>query len=128
MNRITISTTKTLHPPIEVEIDGQVYAVRLNRGTFERIEELAVELRKIRPDTTDNYRAIFILYEQIEMMTGAPREVVEKIDYNDLKSIIDFIFEKYYGKAPAPATPPVAVPETSPEAGAEKIGESAKNG
>jgi hypothetical protein len=72
----------------------------MNRLIFQKLKEFEESFRTVSLENP-NYDPIFILYDEVELMTGAKREVVEKLDFNDLKQIVEFIMQKYYGrKAP----------------------------
>lgn len=126
-NRISVNTAKTLHNPVEVEINGTVYQVRINKAVFEQISKYEKKLREIKgpTDSQPAYESVFILYDQVEIMTGAPREEVEKVDFLDLRAICEFVMNKYYGKVvPAEAEDAKPKPPVSPEQ-AEKNGSGA---
>lgn len=118
-NRISVSTTKTLHNPVEVEINGTVYTVRINKPVFEQIARIEKKLKEVKTeaDTGPAFDSIFLLYDEVELMTGAPRADIEQVDFQDLRAIIEFIMAKYYGKAallpPAPGAEEVK-PEPKP--------------
>jgi hypothetical protein len=90
-NRISVSTAKSIHPVIEVEIDGIVYnVVPFNKPLFDRMKELeAVK-------TTSGYEGISVVYDQLQLLTGAPKEVVERIDARDLQDVLVFITNQIY--------------------------------
>lgn len=117
-NRIVVSTTKSLHDPIEVEIDGQVYIVRMNKEIFQKFAEAE---KTIKDNPIGTFDSFFVLYEEVELMTGAPKEIVEKLDFHELRAIINFVMERYYGKkieiipdVPPPGSAPVP-PKTEEE-------------
>jgi sugar/nucleoside kinase (ribokinase family) len=127
-NRISVSTTKTLHTPVEVEINGTAYVVRINKRVFEQIAKIEKNLKAIKTegDTAPAFDSIFLLYDEVELMTGAPREEIEQIDFQDLRAIIEFVMLKYYGKAALIPKPPDA--ETKPEAKPVSPEQAEKNG
>lgn len=95
--RISVSTAKSLHNPLEVEINGKVYEVRLNRPIFQELAEMEKEYKKLVPQTEKpGFDAVFLLYEQVELMTGAPKEEIAQLDFNDLKVIVEFVMTEYY--------------------------------
>jgi hypothetical protein len=116
--KISVSTAKTLHEPIEVDINGQVFYVKVNRSIFERLIELEKEFRKAEKGGSA-YAAVFLLYEEVELMTGAPRELVAQLDFNDLKEIISFVLQSYY----TPPKLPAGAPETAETKNGSKPGE-----
>ena len=109
-NRIVVSTTKSLHDPIEVEIDGQVYVVRMNKAIFQKFADAE---QKIKDNPAGTFDSFFILYEEVELMTGAPREIVESLDFHELRAIINFVMEKYYGKKVDLASTALTPPDTA---------------
>lgn len=97
-NRISVVTNKSLHNPVEVEINGTVYPVRMSRGTFKKFREME-KLLEAAPGTTESgWQAIDIVYDQVILMTGAPREEVEAVDLRDIRAIIEYVLGRYYGK------------------------------
>lgn len=93
--RISVSTAKSLHKPLEVEINGKVYLIKLNRKTFEKLAEIEKEYKKLETEKP-GFDAVFLLYEQVELMTGAPKEEISQIEFNDLKAIVEFVMTEYY--------------------------------
>jgi hypothetical protein len=97
MPRFAVSTTKTLHRPVEVEIDGVLYTVRLNKASFEALRDIEKKLRTIEVGKPD-FDSIFLLYDEVVLFTGAPMELVAKIDFHDLQELVYFVMKAYYGK------------------------------
>jgi len=97
MPRFAVSTTKTLHRPVEVEIDGILYTIHLNKASFEMLRDIEKKLRTIEVGKPD-FDSIFLLYDEVVLFTGAPLEIVAKIDFQDLKDIVYFVMKTYYGK------------------------------
>lgn len=115
-SRISVNTAKTLHNPVEVEINGTVYTVRINKPVFEQIAKIEKKLKEIKTeaDTAPAFDSIYCLYDEVELMTGAPRADVEQLDFQDLRAVVEFVMTKYYGKAAL--QPPPGAEEAKPEA------------
>jgi hypothetical protein len=93
--RISVSTAKSLHNPLEVEINGKVYEVKLNRPIFQKLAEIEKEYKKLETEKP-GFDAVFLLYDQVELMTGAPKEDISQLDFTDLKVIVEFVMTEYY--------------------------------
>ena len=127
-NRISVSTAKTVHNPVEVEINGIIYGVRINKPVFEQIAKIEKKIKEVRSiaDTEPAFESIFILYDEVELMTGAPSAEVEMIDFQDLRAIVEFVMSKYYGRAAK--LPPAPDAESKPEAKPVSPEQAEKNG
>lgn len=97
--RFSVSTKGTLHRPIEVEIDGVIYTIRLNKKSFESLRDIEKKIREIDPATGNSFDSVFLLYEEVALFTGAPRDVIEEIDFSDLQKLVEFVMKAYYGKS-----------------------------
>lgn len=93
--KISVSTAKSLHSPLEVEINGKIYQVRMNRHIFVKLAEIEKEYKKLEKEKP-GFDAVFLLYEQVQLITGAPADEIGQIEFNDLKTIVEFVMTEYY--------------------------------
>lgn len=90
--RLVLSTTKSIHKPIEVEVDGKIYQNQpLSRATFDEVKKHEAAALK------GNIEA---LYEQVKILYGVPMEVLNKLDIRDVSSLINFTMEQIFQAAP----------------------------
>lgn len=86
--KLILSTQKSIHKPIEIEIDGKVYQNRpLSRALFD-------EVKKHEKAAVDG--DIEALYEQVKILFGVPIEVLNKLDVRDVNSLLDFAMAKIF--------------------------------
>jgi len=79
--KLILSTQKSIHKPIEVEIDGKTYQNRpLSRATLDEVKKY--EKAALGGD-------IQALYKQVEVLYGVPVEILNKIDIRDIGSLLD---------------------------------------
>ncbi len=73
---LTLSTKKSLHKPIEVEVDGKVYSLaKVPKSLFEKVIEL-----ELTGDPLAGYEQVFTAF-------GIPKTVLSKLDSRDVKLI-----------------------------------------
>lgn len=88
MPKLELSTKKSIHKPIEVEIDGKTYQNRpLSRATFD-------EVKKHEKDALKG--DIEALYKQVQILFGVPMEVLNKIDVRDINTLISYTMEQVF--------------------------------
>ena len=86
--KLILSTQKSIHKPIEVEIDGKIYQNRpLSRVTFD-------EVKKYEKDALKG--DIEALYKQVQVLFGVPIEVLNKIDVRDINTLITYTMEQIF--------------------------------
>ena len=84
--RLVLSTTKSVHKPIEIEIDGKVYQNRLlSRTTFDEVTKH--EKAAIAGD-------IEALYKQVTALIDIPIEVLNEVDIRDVNSLLEYVMGK----------------------------------
>jgi len=82
MPKLELSTKKSIHNPIEVEIDGKTYQNRpLSRTLFEEVKKH--EKAALAGD-------IEALYKQVQILYGVPIEILNKLDIRDVNSLLEF--------------------------------------
>lgn len=107
--KLTLSTQKSIHKPIEVEIDGKTYQNRpLSRSLFDEIKQFE------KAATSGDIEA---LYKQVEILYGVPVEVLNKLDVRDINSLIDYTMAQIFQAR-------VKTPEEKAEKNASKPGEN----
>lgn len=80
--KLVLSTQKSIHKPIEIEIDGKTYQNRpFSRATFDEVKKH--EAAAMKGD-------IEALYEQVKLLFGVPIEVLNKLDIRDVSSITNY--------------------------------------
>jgi len=84
--KLVLSTQKSIHKPIEVEIDGKTYQNRpLSRTTFDEVKKY--EKAALKGD-------IEALYKQVQVLFGVPIEVLNKVDVRDINTLITYTMEQ----------------------------------
>lgn len=81
-DKLILSSRKSIHKPIEVEIDGKTYQNRpLSRTLFE-------EVKKHEKDAVAG--DIDALYKQVQILYGVPIKVLNKLDIRDVSSMLEY--------------------------------------
>jgi hypothetical protein len=116
IKKLDISTLNkpTLYEDIEFKIDGKTFkAKRSTRPMWRILNNLE---KRIKDGDFTAY------YEQIEVMTNAPPEDVDKLDIHQVQEIIEYIIAKTHGPTKGmddkekKSLPPGAIkPNESPE-------------
>ncbi len=93
MSRIVVDSSKSLLPPVEVEIDGQVFQVRrIDRDAQRLLVEFDARVRSGDLDAS---------YEQLEFLLGeAAREAINRLDIRQVDDLLLRIVKALYGRAP----------------------------
>jgi len=90
--KLVLSTQKSIHKPIEIEIDGKTYQNRpLSRTTFDKVKEHEKEALK---------GDLEALYEQVRILYGVPMTVLNKLDIRDITTIINHTMKKILQSVP----------------------------
>ena len=92
--KLVLNTQKSIHKPIEIEIDGKTYQNRpLSRATFDEVKKY--EKAAVGGD-------IESLYKQIHALFPVPIEVLNKLDIRDINTLLTYtmaqIFQANAGK------------------------------
>ena len=107
--KLILSTQKSIHKPIEVEIDGKTYTNSpLSRGLFDEIKKH--EKAAVGGD-------IEALYKQVQVLYGVPLDVLNKLDVRDINSLIDYTMTQIFQAR-------VKTPEEKAEKNESKPGEN----
>ncbi len=86
--KLILSTQKSIHKPIEIEIDGKNYCNRpLSRATFDEVKKH--EKAAIKGD-------IEALYKQVQAMFPVSMEVLNKLDIRDVNSLLDYVMAQIF--------------------------------
>jgi len=86
--KLVLSTQKSIHKPIEVEIDGKAYQNRpLSRMTFD-------EVKKHEKDALGG--DIEALYKQVQILFGVPMEVLNKLDVRDVNTLLEYTMAQIF--------------------------------
>ena len=86
--KLILSTQKSIHKPIEVEIDGKTYQNRpLSRATFDEVKKH--EKAALEGD-------IEALYKQVQILFGVPLEVLNKIDIRDINTLLNYAMAQIF--------------------------------
>jgi len=110
MSKLNLSTTKSLHSPIEITIDKKIYRTRLlSKALFDeiRIHEKAA----LKGDQA-------ALYKQVQLLYGVPTEILNKLDIRDINSLLEFTMAQIL-------QPPVKTDEEKAEKNVSRPGEEA---
>lgn len=104
MSRLVINTEESLYKPVEVEINGEVYAVvPVTRAVQRQIMELDEQWKTGDLDAA---------YRRLELLLG-PLPVIEKLRVERVLEITEYIVRKVY----APSKEDRAEEKKAPEAG-----------
>ena len=86
--KLILSTQKSIHKPIEIEIDKKVYCNRpLSRTTFDEVKKH--EKKAVGGD-------IEALYKQVQALFPVPMEVLNKLDIRDVNSLLDYVMAQIF--------------------------------
>jgi len=89
--RLVLSTKKSIHAPIVIEVDGKSYPNNpLSRELFD-------EVRKHEKAALDG--DIEALYKQVEVLFSVPIEVLNKLDVRDVNSLLDYTMARVFQPA-----------------------------
>lgn len=88
--RFKLSTTESLYPPVEIEIDGKVYKTR----RFSH--PLLVQLKALEKSALDGDSES--LMKQIELVLPVPRKFLDLFDIRELQQLIDHIQKVVFGE------------------------------
>jgi len=86
--KLILSTQKSIHKPIEVEIDGKIYQNKpLSRTLFDEVRKY--EKAAVAGD-------IEALYKQVEILYGVAIEVLNKLDVRDVNSLLEYTMAQIF--------------------------------
>lgn len=86
--KLILSTQKSIHKAIEVEIDGKTYQNRpLSRATFDEVKKH--EKAALGGD-------IEALYAQVKILYGVPMDVLNKLDIRDINTLLDYTMAQIF--------------------------------
>lgn len=104
-----LDTAKSIYKPIEVPVNGIIYHVkRLTRPVFAQLRESQLKLQN-----EGDMEQHFI---QIELLTDIPREVLDQIDFPDVREMSRYIATQVFGERVKEE------PEAEAEKNAQKLG------
>ena len=86
--KLILSTQKSIHKPIEVEIDGKIYQNRpLSRTLFD-------EVKKYEKDALKG--DIEALYKQVQILYGVSIEMLNKLDVRDVNTLLEYTMAQIF--------------------------------
>ena len=92
--KLVLSTQRSIHKPIEVEIDRKTYQNRpLSRATFDEVKKH--EKAALKGD-------IEALYKQVNILFNVPMTVLDKLDIRDINTLLQYTMTKV--SQPLPTT------------------------
>lgn len=107
-DKLVLSTQKSIHKPIEVEIDGKIYCNNpLSRALFD-------EVRKYEKAASDG--DIEALYKQVQILFSVPIAVLNKLDVRDINTLLTYTMAQIFQSA-------AKTPKEKAEKNASKPGE-----
>lgn len=107
--RFKLSTTESLYPPIEIEVDGKVYLTRrFSNPLLHELKALEAKAKAGDPDA---------IMKQIEMVCPIPRKILEIFDVRELQDLVDHIHSTIFAKdeVAAQKNAPSPGPKKSPK-------------
>ena len=91
-NKLVLSTKKSIHKPIEVEIDGKIYHCRpLSRTLWDGVKQY-------EDAAADG--DIEALYKQVELLYGVPIVILNKLDIRDVNSLLEYTMAQIFKLTP----------------------------
>jgi len=89
---LELSTKKSIHPTIEVKVDGKTYCNNpLSHELFEQIENFDISIEEGK---------LSALYKQVQLIFPVPTEILDKLDVRDVRSLLEYANEKMLDMAP----------------------------
>ena len=86
--KLILSTQKSIHKPIEIEVDGKTYQNRpLSKATFDEVRKH--EKAALKGD-------IEALYNQVNILFGVPMEVLNKLDVRDVNTLLQYTMAQIF--------------------------------
>lgn len=86
--KLVLSTQRSIHKPIEVEIDGKTYHNNpLSRTLFD-------EVRKHEKAAVDG--DVEALYKQVKILFSVPVAVLNKLDIRDVNSLLTYTMAQIF--------------------------------
>ena len=86
--KLVLSTQKSIHKPIEIEVDGKTYQNRpLSKATFDEVRKH--EKAALKGD-------IEALYNQVNILFGVPVEVLNKLDVRDVNTLLQYTMAQIF--------------------------------
>lgn len=86
--KLILSTLKSIHKPIEIEVDGKTYQNNsLSRVLFDELHKY--EKAAVGGD-------IKALYKQVQILFPIPLTVLNKLDIRDINTLIDYAMSQIF--------------------------------
>lgn len=110
--KLVLSTKKSLHDPIEVEIDGKIYHNQpLSRATFDEVKKH--EKAALSGD-------IEALYNQVQILFNVPKEVLNNLDIRDVNTLLEYAMARVFQQVVT--TDKEKAEKNEPKPGSDKSG------
>ena len=108
--KLILSTQKSIHKPIEIEIDGKTYCKRpLSRATFDEVKKH--EKAALAGD-------IEALYKQVQILYGVEMDVLNKLDIRDVNTLLQYTMTQV--QQPLATTDKEIAEKNAPKPGQDK--------
>ena len=89
MSKLELSTKKSIHPPVEVVVDGKTYVNNpLSRALFDELKKH--EKAALGGDVN-------ALYSQVRAIYDIPVEKLHKLDMRDIRTLLEYTMTKTFG-------------------------------
>lgn len=89
---LELSTKKSIHPAIEVKVDGKMYCNNpLSHELFEKIENL---------DVVAEEGKLSALYDQLRLLFPIPMDILKKLDVRDVSVMLNYANDRILDMAP----------------------------
>ncbi len=109
--KLILSTQKSIHKPIEIEIDGKTYQNRpLSRATFDEVK---------KHEKAALGGAIEALYKQVQILYGVSMDVLNKLDIRDVNTLLQYTMTQV--SQPLPTTDKEKAEKNGPKPGQDKL-------
>ena len=108
--KLVLSTQKSVHKPIEIEIDGETYSNKpLSRATFDEVKKH--EAAALKGD-------IESLYKQVQALFPVPMEMLNQLDIRDVNSLLEYVMSQIL--TPKATTDKEKAEKNAPKPGSDK--------
>ena len=90
MKKLELSTKKSIHPPVEVVVDGKTYVNNpLSHALFDELKKHEKAALGGDPQA---------LYAQVRAIYNIPVEKLHKLDMRDIRTLLEYTMKETFGE------------------------------
>ena len=90
MKKLELSTKKSIHPPVEVTVDGKTYVNNpLSRALFDELKKHEKAALGGDPKA---------LYAQVRAIYDIPVAILYKLDMRDIRTLLEYTMKETFGE------------------------------